>query len=61
MSPIYDFYCASCNKKEERILSIKESNEQYCKICKRKIEKVPSNFSFDLQGKGWSKPGFTGK
>ena len=50
--PIYEYRCAKCGDFEVT-QRITESALSKCPTCKRKVERLISNTSFQLKGSGW--------
>jgi len=56
--PIYEFKCATCGSRKEKItLKVQDVEAPICEKCNKKMEKAPSSFGFDLKGTDWYKPG----
>jgi putative FmdB family regulatory protein len=50
--PIYEYRCAKCGEFEVT-QRITEDPLQHCPTCRRKVQKLISNTSFQLKGTGW--------
>jgi putative FmdB family regulatory protein len=50
--PVYEYRCAKCGD-FEHTQRITEPALQRCPTCKRKVQRLISNTSFQLKGSGW--------
>lgn len=59
--PIYEYECAICKEKIERILSISELEqiEIKCLKCENIMRRIISQSYFQLKGSGWYKDGYS--
>lgn len=55
--PLYDYYCETCDKTEELLLSREDSDGKfYCGDCESVLLKQISAGAFILKGDGFYKP-----
>lgn len=54
--PFFDYYCPTCQTKEERMVKRAE-DEQFCTKCNSKLDRLIGAPCFILKGKGWSSNG----
>ena len=58
--PIYEYRCAKCGE-FDMMQRITDKPLRKCPTCKRKVEKLVSNTSFQLKGSGWYLTDYAGK
>lgn len=56
--PIYEFKCVKCKILIEKIQKHDDPNP-LCQECNERLERVLSQNSFRLKGKGWYKDGYS--
>lgn len=60
--PCYEYECAACGKRYEKIQSIKAEPSARCDLCgEEKARRLISTSSFLLKGSGWYGTDYNGK
>jgi putative FmdB family regulatory protein len=59
--PIYEYVCSSCGHKFDMIQKMGDTSTQKCEKCGKPAEKIISQTSFLLKGKGWYTTDYAGK
>ena len=58
LMPFYEYKCAACQNKTTKRQSYSAEKTLECEECKNIMHRqIPKNFTFNLKGSGWSKPG----
>ena len=53
--PVYEYECPKCKEVKEILQTSFEIEENICDKCKVKMQKIMSQNSFYLKGRGWSR------
>jgi len=58
MSPIYDFTCPRCERREDDVIIAKNGVERICPDCGCRMKRKPSVFHPIFVGSGWTEKTF---
>ena len=59
--PLYEYQCAKCHKKTEKIESVSGPHLKKCPHCGGKVERLQSAPSIQFKGAGWYVTDYAGK
>ncbi|TPV95566.1 MAG: zinc ribbon domain-containing protein [Myxococcales bacterium FL481] len=56
--PIYEYYCAACDRSFEVIQKVSDPPQADCEFCGAPVKKQLTAAAFHLKGGGWYKDGY---